>query len=88
MTIVNKYPAYVPRMDFRSSFGLSGALTVGTLTFNRQGVDWHNEWERCLSLGQTSIHNYPSRAFTPGSVQGVWEGIFTVCSRKLFLNNI
>jgi len=56
----------------------------GTFTFSRQGVDWDNEWERCLSLGRTGFHEYLSNAFTPGSIEGVWEGTFTV-RRSYFL---
>jgi hypothetical protein len=66
-------------MDVMHSFGSPGALT-----FNRQDAEWDTEWERCLSLGQASFGNYLSGAFTPGSIQGIWEGIFTVRSRYHF----
>jgi hypothetical protein len=47
-------------------------------TFVIESNDWENEWERCLSLGQTAFEKSLSGAFTPGSIQGVWEGMFTV----------
>jgi len=65
-------------MDFMNSFGVPGILTVDALTFNRQGVDWDDEWKRCSSLGQTDVHRDPCGPFVPGSIQGIWEGIFTV----------
>ena len=36
------------------------------------------EWEKCLNLGQLVLDTHPTRAFRPGSMEGVWEGIFTV----------
>jgi len=81
LTLINKFPADImPTLDFTK--------WSGTFNFSRQGVDWHNEWERCLSLGQASFHEYPSGAFTPGSIQGVWEGTFTVSNRRCCLNVI
>jgi hypothetical protein len=77
LTLVNKLPYIMPTLDFTK--------WSSTFTFSRQGVDWDNEWERCLSLGQTSFPEYLSGAFTPGSIQGVWEGTFTVRSRSYFL---
>jgi len=77
LMLVNKPQYIMPTLDF--------AKWSSTFTFSWQGVDWVNEWKRCLGLGQTCFHEYLSGAFTPGSIQGVWEGTFTVRSRIYFL---
>jgi hypothetical protein len=76
LTLVNRFLSFMPSIDLMSPSGSSG-----TLIFGGQGIEWDNEWQRCLSLGRTSFHKFPSGAFTPGSIQGVWEGVFTVRSR-------
>lgn len=39
---------------------------------------WDYEWLRCLTLGTDPYPTTHARAFKPGSLQGVWEGMFTV----------
>jgi hypothetical protein len=42
--------------------------------------EWDCEWERCKRLvgidGPTSEN--PSGTFKPGTMEGIWEGLFTV----------
>ncbi|THH19168.1 hypothetical protein EW146_g1948 [Bondarzewia mesenterica] len=41
--------------------------------------EWHSEWKRCLSLSgsKTVGEDLPSKAFRLGSMEGIWEGLFT-----------
>ncbi|KAF9262007.1 hypothetical protein L218DRAFT_960614 [Marasmius fiardii PR-910] len=41
------------------------------------GMEWEREWGRCYSLGQSSPDKFSTVSFTPGSLEGVWEGLFT-----------
>ncbi|RDB17639.1 hypothetical protein Hypma_001088 [Hypsizygus marmoreus] len=43
----------------------------------RHQLEWECEWERCLSLGQPEYDKFLTAAFRPGSIEGVWEGLFT-----------
>lgn len=45
----------------------------------QQSHEWETEWQRCLNLGKQEFDKVLSGAFTPGSIEGVWEGVFTVC---------
>ncbi|KAJ8073012.1 hypothetical protein PM082_019880 [Marasmius tenuissimus] len=40
-------------------------------------MEWEREWGRCHSLGQQSSDKFVADSFTPGSLEGVWEGLFT-----------
>jgi hypothetical protein len=40
--------------------------------------EWECEWERCSNLGQANFGNALTSSFRPGSIEGLWEGIFTV----------
>lgn len=73
LTLANHFPFKMHSMDFPNAPSSSDSRTL-----NRQEVTWDDEWARCFGLGQTSVHKYPSGAFAPGSIQGIWEGIFTV----------
>lgn len=55
-------------------------VVVGTGTFNinRENDDWSGELKRCLSIGRSSYDISVTAAYTPGALQGVWEGVFTV----------
>ena len=46
----------------------------------RSSSEWDSDWARILNLSnpKTAMSNHPSGPFTPGSLEGVWEGIFTV----------
>ncbi|KAJ7573981.1 hypothetical protein C8J56DRAFT_980412 [Mycena floridula] len=39
--------------------------------------EWASEWGRSLSLGKTTFSKVLDGAFSPGSIEGVWEGFFT-----------
>ncbi|KAG7443289.1 uncharacterized protein BT62DRAFT_339178 [Guyanagaster necrorhizus] len=41
------------------------------------GMEWECEWGRCINLGQPSFDKIFMTSFMPGSIEGVWEGIFT-----------
>ncbi|TFK71191.1 hypothetical protein BDN72DRAFT_817787 [Pluteus cervinus] len=43
----------------------------------QQSREWECEWGRSLSLAQDEYDRVPSDSFRPGSIQGVWEGMFT-----------
>jgi hypothetical protein len=44
----------------------------------RHSFEWECEWERCRSLGRTNLNAVLTHSFKPGSIEGMWEGIFTV----------
>ncbi|KAG6879780.1 hypothetical protein C0992_011825 [Termitomyces sp. T32_za158] len=39
--------------------------------------EWECEWQRCVILGKGEFDNILTDAFRPGSIDGVWEGLFT-----------
>ncbi|KAF9458704.1 hypothetical protein BDZ94DRAFT_74376 [Collybia nuda] len=43
----------------------------------RRSHEWECEWGRCLSLGQPDCDKLLTDSFRPGSIEGVWEGVFT-----------
>lgn len=45
-------------------------------------LEWDGEWERCRSLGRPRLDSTPTRSFRLGSIEGMWEGIFTVNSES------
>lgn len=46
----------------------------------RTASEWDADWARVLNLSnpKSANSNIPSGSFTLGSLEGVWEGIFTV----------
>lgn len=56
------------------------APTVASLAPTRSSTEWEGEWVRTLSVADPKVvmGSTPSGAFRPGSLQGVWEGLFTV----------
>ncbi|EGO28705.1 hypothetical protein SERLADRAFT_446117 [Serpula lacrymans var. lacrymans S7.9] len=42
-----------------------------------QSYEWESDWQKCMNLGQARYSNTFSGAYIPGSIEGVWEGIFT-----------
>ncbi|KAF7968301.1 hypothetical protein HWV62_30989 [Athelia sp. TMB] len=64
----------------RKLSGRPGAFdTSGSTTspLSKHLHEWEAEWERCCSLGQPRFRNLLTGSFIPGSIQGVWDGIFT-----------
>jgi hypothetical protein len=49
--------------------------------------EWDCEWERCKRLagGDAPTPENPSATFKPGTMEGVWEGLFTVSSFSFLL---
>ncbi|GLB44532.1 hypothetical protein LshimejAT787_1701590 [Lyophyllum shimeji] len=47
------------------------------LTSTPKVVEWECEWDRCRSLAQAEYDNILTESFRPGSIEGVWEGLFT-----------
>lgn len=45
----------------------------------RMSSEWECEWERCKRLAgnDTPVPENPSATFKPGTMEGVWEGLFT-----------
>ncbi|KAL0952617.1 hypothetical protein HGRIS_006868 [Hohenbuehelia grisea] len=42
-----------------------------------RSLEWECEWGRCISLGQAYFNKFLTDSYKPGSVEGVWEGMFT-----------
>ncbi|KAG2130356.1 hypothetical protein DEU56DRAFT_815559 [Suillus clintonianus] len=42
-----------------------------------QSLEWEADWQRCINLAQTPLTSQFSGAYIAGSLQGVWEGVFT-----------
>lgn len=45
-------------------------------TNTRRSEDWDADWQRCVNLAQSRAPPIP--AYVAGSIEGVWEGHFTV----------
>ena len=60
------------------------APTVTSSVPVRSSEEWEGEWARTLGVGDPKIvlGNTLSGAFKPGSLEGVWEGLFTVSYSK------
>ncbi|KAI0339133.1 hypothetical protein BDW22DRAFT_1362095 [Trametopsis cervina] len=45
----------------------------------RSSIEWDSDWARIINLAnpKSAVSSVPSGSFTPGSLEGVWEGIFT-----------
>ena len=59
-----------------SSLSMSTSLSIP----NQESCEWDGEWERCQSLGRPQLDSVLTPSFRPGSIEGLWEGIFTVNS--------
>lgn len=73
LTLNNKYPVQADGISLTGPFNASGVFSI-----SRESQEWGGEWQRCLSLGQADYDRTLCGAFAPGSIEGVWEGIFTV----------
>lgn len=56
------------------------APTISSSAPVRSSREWEGEWARTVGVGDTRVvlGNTLSGAFRPGSLEGVWEGLFTV----------
>ncbi|TFK36576.1 hypothetical protein BDQ12DRAFT_654308 [Crucibulum laeve] len=52
-------------------------LTPSNPTVVHKIDEWQCEWERCISLGNGTLDRILTDSFKPGSIEGVWEGLFT-----------
>lgn len=43
-----------------------------------QSLEWEADWQRCMNLAENPLTSQFSGAYKVGSLQGVWEGVFTV----------
>lgn len=68
-----------PRADHAGGHSLQFPASI--LSATRRSEDWDTEWYRCISLGQSDRCRAFSKAYIPGSMDGVWEGVFTVSMR-------
>ncbi|KAH0579994.1 hypothetical protein J132_09360 [Termitomyces sp. J132] len=46
-------------------------------SLQQEKLEWECEWQRCVIVGQGDFDNILTDAFRPGSIEGVWEGLFT-----------
>lgn len=67
---------YATQYSFQSPASLS--LTM------RRSEDWDTDWYRCINLGQSDRRRAFSETYVLGSLEGVWEGIFSVSAWTLF----
>lgn len=51
----------------------SNSSSVSSLSW-----EWESEWARCIASGKSNPTSAPSGSFRPGSIDGVWEGVFVV----------
>jgi hypothetical protein len=58
---------------------------VSPVVVAHDSSEWECEWERCCNLGQANFGNVLTNSFRPGSIDGLWEGIFTV--KRNFLSS-
>ncbi|OAX40984.1 hypothetical protein K503DRAFT_736551 [Rhizopogon vinicolor AM-OR11-026] len=42
-----------------------------------QSFEWDTDWQRCINLAKSALTSQYSGSYMPGSLQGVWEGVFT-----------
>ncbi|KAG2151014.1 uncharacterized protein EDB93DRAFT_316413 [Suillus bovinus] len=49
----------------------------GFSTSLNQSLEWEADWQRCINLAKNPLTSQFSGAYKVGSLQGVWEGIFT-----------
>ncbi|KAI0076883.1 hypothetical protein K474DRAFT_1597216 [Panus rudis PR-1116 ss-1] len=75
LTLANKLTVSWEAMNYMRPL----APTVYSTTCTKQSKEWDGEWARTLNVGDPKVisSNTLSRAFKPGSLHGVWEGLFT-----------
>lgn len=61
---------YMGRQSLQSPASLSLAM--------RRSEDWDTDWHRCINFGQSDHCKTFSEVYALGSIEGVWEGVFTV----------
>ncbi|KAF4586280.1 hypothetical protein EYR38_010555 [Pleurotus pulmonarius] len=71
LTLVNKVLGSPTTMSYSviTSPSLSGIPS--------KSLEWECEWGRCLSLGHGEYDRFLTASYKPGSIEGIWEGMFT-----------
>ncbi|KAF8889100.1 hypothetical protein BD779DRAFT_1611184 [Infundibulicybe gibba] len=70
--------SFLTLVNHMTEGGYSTPITPSNTTSPGQiSREWECEWGRCISLGQTKFGPLLTGAFRPGSIDGVWEGLFT-----------
>ncbi|KAG1740669.1 hypothetical protein EDB19DRAFT_1708301 [Suillus lakei] len=55
-----------------------GPHTPNSFTFSlNQSFEWEADWQRCMNLAKNPLAGQFPGAYIVGSLQGVWEGVFT-----------
>lgn len=77
LTLVNKLPVSWDTISYMKPSN----PTVPSSVVSADSSEWNAEWARGLHLADRSkpFSSQLSGAFIPGSLEGVWEGLFTVC---------
>ncbi|KAF8644008.1 hypothetical protein AX16_008724 [Volvariella volvacea WC 439] len=57
--------------------GMPRAPSLPSAIISQDSREWESEWNRCRSLAQKAYDKYLTEAFSPGSIDGIWEGVFT-----------
>ncbi|CAL1698286.1 unnamed protein product [Somion occarium] len=75
LTLANKLTVSWEAINYMNPL----APTVTSSVPVRNSAEWDGEWARTLAVADAKIvtGNTLSGAFRPGSLQGVWEGLFT-----------
>lgn len=76
LTLANKLSASWESINYVKPLGPTLASSVEP----RSSKEWDGDWARILSVGDAKVAMGDSltEAFRPGSLEGVWEGLFTV----------
>lgn len=77
------------RVNKAATGGRSSGVERGSKT-SQFGEDrrWDYEWARALPVDRSIADMYPARTFRPGSLEGVWEGVFSVCATLFFFTSV
>ncbi|KAG7087747.1 hypothetical protein E1B28_013688 [Marasmius oreades] len=67
----------VSQLQEQTDFSTPFVSLDSTVSKSLGGMEWEREWGRCYSLGQPSLAKFLTLSFIPGSLEGVWEGLFT-----------
>lgn len=73
----------LPRANYPTGYSLQSPPSASLDT--RQSEDWDADWYRCINLGQSDRGEVVLKTYKPGSLEGVWEGVFVVSIKTLTL---
>lgn len=72
LTLVNKVLGSPTTMSY------SVIISPSLSGIPSKSLEWECEWGRCLSLGHAEYDRFLTASYKPGSIEGIWEGMFTV----------